>query len=87
VGLVALIMLGPANLAFAQGGPVAGTPFNFAGPVGIAVAAIGLSGMLLGLWRFSRKLAKARAAETAVIPAVIPAAEPEPEPLSPARTP
>jgi hypothetical protein len=84
VGLVALMMLGPANLAFAQG-PAAGTPFNFAGPVGIAVAAIGLSGMLLGLWRFSRKLAKARAAETAVIPAVEPG--PTPEPLSPARTP
>jgi hypothetical protein len=85
VGLVALMMLGTANLAFAQDGPAAGTPFNFAGPVGIAVAAIGLSGMLLGLWRFSRKLAKTRAAETAVIPVVD--AEPTPEPLRPAHTP
>jgi hypothetical protein len=72
MGIVALMMLGPANLAFAQGGPAAGTPFNFGGPVGIAAAAIGLSGMLLGLWRFRRKLAKDRAAKTAVIPAVEP---------------
>jgi hypothetical protein len=86
VGLVALMMLGSANLAFAQGGPAAGTPFNVAGPVGITAAAIGLSGMLLGLWRFRRKLTKDRAAKTAVIPVVeatvLPAVEP-----APARTP
>jgi hypothetical protein len=70
MGLVALMMLGSGSLAFAQGGPAAGTPFNFAGPVGIAAAAIGLSGMLLGLWRFRRKLARDRAANTAVIPVV-----------------
>jgi type IV secretory pathway VirB2 component (pilin) len=37
-------------------------PTNIAGPLGIVVAAVGLSGLVLGLWRFLRKSAKARAA-------------------------
>ncbi|MBP2322696.1 hypothetical protein JOF56_003081 [Kibdelosporangium banguiense] len=88
-GLVTLLMLGTGQLAFAQDSTTR-LPFNVAGPVGIAVAAIGLSGMLLGLWRFSRKLAKAKAADTAVIPVVEPAApvaQPVTEPRTPARTP
>jgi hypothetical protein len=55
-------------------------PMNIAGPLGIIVAAIGLTGLVLGLWRFLRKSAKARieAATTATV-------EPEPA-LTPVRT-
>jgi hypothetical protein len=85
--LVALFMLVPAQLAFAQTGGPGAVPFNFAGPVSIAVAGLGLTGMLLGLWRFRRKLVKDRATATEVMPTVVPAAEPAPETRTPATTP
>jgi uncharacterized membrane protein YozB (DUF420 family) len=39
-------------------------PVNIAGPLAVIVVAIGLGGLLIGLWRLRRKTAKARAAET-----------------------
>ncbi|SMC88202.1 hypothetical protein SAMN05661093_02415 [Kibdelosporangium aridum] len=80
VSFVALFMVAPAGMAFAQDSTNA-MPVNVAGPVGIAVAAVGLTGMLLGLWRFMRKSAKdkAVAAETTEAQPIV-VAEPEPAP-------
>lgn len=76
VSFVALFMVTSAGAAFAQDGATA-VPFNFVGgPLGIAVAALGLAGVVLGFWRFFRKSAKAKAS-----PAATPAAQPQaPEP-------
>ena len=94
VSFVALLMVASAGAAFAQDGTGAGVPFNFGGPLGIGVAAVGLTGMVLGIWRFFRKLAKdkvaAAEAPTAVQPVLAmvepettPAAVPAPQPATP----
>nr|WP_157529212.1 hypothetical protein [Kibdelosporangium sp. MJ126-NF4]CEL22265.1 hypothetical protein [Kibdelosporangium sp. MJ126-NF4]CTQ93047.1 hypothetical protein [Kibdelosporangium sp. MJ126-NF4] len=59
VSFVALFMVASGGVAFAQE-TVTAMPFNFGGPFGIVVAAVGLSGLLLGCVRFFRKSAKAR---------------------------
>lgn len=59
--VVSGIMLLGAGVATAQESTLESRmPMNIAGPVGIAVAAVGLTGLLLGLWRHRRKTAKAR---------------------------
>jgi type IV secretory pathway VirB2 component (pilin) len=62
VGL--LLVVSARAAAAAQGDTTieGSMPTNIAGPVGITVAAIGMVGLLLGLWRFLRKSAKDRVA-------------------------
>ncbi|WP_143230595.1 hypothetical protein [Actinosynnema sp. ALI-1.44] len=93
-----LFMVLPAGAALAQDNAQA-MPATFGGPVGIGVAAVGLTGMVLGFLRFFRKSVKdAKARKTVETPAeatpaaavVLPAVaavvgEPEAAP-QPART-
>ncbi|MCE7005922.1 hypothetical protein LWC34_24275 [Kibdelosporangium philippinense] len=82
-----LFMVAPAGMAFAQDSTNA-MPVTVAGPVGIAVAAVGLTGMVLGLWRFMRKSAKDKAAAAEVMQApTAPVAVVEPEPAPQPATP
>lgn len=83
MSLVALFMTAPAEMAFAQDNHA--MPFNFGGPFGIVVAAIGLSGLVLGIVRFFHKSAKARKTVEAqpIVPVTapqVPVAMPEPAP-------
>jgi uncharacterized membrane protein YidH (DUF202 family) len=62
VGL--LLVVGARVAVAAQGNTTieSSMPTNIAGPLGITVAAVGMLGLMLGLWRFLRKSAKARLA-------------------------
>ncbi|GAB3910105.1 hypothetical protein GCM10029964_113220 [Kibdelosporangium lantanae] len=64
--VVGLLLVVSARVAVAAQGDTttieSSMPTNIAGPLGITVAAIGMVGLLLGLWRFLRKMAKARLA-------------------------
>jgi hypothetical protein len=79
VAIAGLLLVVTAHAAVAaQGGGntvESSMPTNIAGPLGIIVAAVGLSGLVLGLWRFLRKSAKAKLTAT----------QPE-KPRTPART-
>jgi cytochrome oxidase assembly protein ShyY1 len=78
VGLLLVVTAHAAGAAQGETTLEGSMPMNFAGPLGITVAAIGLSGLVLGLWRFLRKSAKARlAAQVEAQPA---------QPRTPART-
>jgi uncharacterized membrane protein YidH (DUF202 family) len=63
--VVGLLLVVSARVAVAAQGDTtieSSMPTNIAGPLGITVAAVGMLGLMLGLWRFLRKMAKARLA-------------------------
>ena len=79
-GLLLVVIAHAAGAAQGDTTLQSSMPTNIAGPVGIAAAALGLVGLVLGLWRFLRKSAKARvAARLAEVTAPVP-------PRTPART-
>jgi hypothetical protein len=56
---VGVLMLLSAPSAFAQNATLESRmPFTVAGPLGISVVAIGVGGLVLGLWRHRRKSVK-----------------------------
>ncbi|TCO65517.1 hypothetical protein [Actinocrispum wychmicini] len=57
-----LVVTAHAAAAAQNGGIDSNMSTTIAGPVGITAAALGMIGLLLGLWRFVRKSAKARLA-------------------------
>jgi hypothetical protein len=78
MAIAGLLLVVTARAAVAAQGDTtieSSMPTNIAGPLGITVAGIGMLGLLLGLWRFLRKSAKAKAA-----------ARVETQPRTPART-
>ena len=68
--VVGLLLVVSARVAVAAQGQVptieSSMPTNIAGPLGITVAAVGMLGLMLGLWRFLRKMSKARVAAAQV---------------------
>jgi hypothetical protein len=66
VGGLLMVVTAQAATAAQENTLEGSMPMNIAGPLGITVAAIGLVGLVLGLWRFLRKAAKARTAAPAV---------------------
>lgn len=78
-GLLLVVTAHAAAAAQGQNTLESSMPTNIAGPLGITVAALGLLGLVLGLWRFLRKSAKARVA------ARVEVAQPAPA-RTPART-
>jgi uncharacterized membrane protein YidH (DUF202 family) len=63
--VVGLLLVVSARVAVAAQGDTtieSSMPTNIAGPLGITVAAVGMLGLMLGLWRFLRKMSKARLA-------------------------
>ncbi|MEV4320561.1 hypothetical protein [Actinocrispum sp. NPDC049592] len=90
---MATLMVTTATAAAAQDGSTleSSMPMNIAGPLGIIVAAVGLTGLVLGLVRFLRKSAADRVApravatpvaEAAADPAVAPVLDSEPAPAA-----
>ncbi|ALG13737.1 hypothetical protein [Kibdelosporangium phytohabitans] len=80
---VALFMVASAGAAFAQDTAQA-MPANVGGPVGIGVAAVGLTGVVLGFLRFIRKSSKdarvttpVEAPSAPVVPIAVVVAEPD----------
>jgi hypothetical protein len=85
VGLLLVVTAHAAGAAQGENTLESSMPMNIAGPLGIVVAAIGLTGLLLGFWRFARKSAKEKLA-AAQLAATL-AAEPAPaSPRTPAHT-
>ncbi len=84
---VAVMLVTTATAAAAQDGNTleSSMPMNIAGPLGIIVAAVGLTGLVLGLVRFLRKSAQDRVAPraaTETAATAVPAPDPEPAPTA-----
>jgi hypothetical protein len=68
MAVVGLLLVVSARVATAAQGETtiqSSMATNIAGPLGITVAAIGMVGLLVGLWRFLRRSAKAKLAAAA----------------------